>query len=227
MPWTKIKWIPSSGLDNPNILNPMISNLSSGNYKYILSVTDVNGCIATDSIDVTVRPQPELILSKDFVDFGTLGSCQSTKEDSLEIRNTGTENINLEMSSSNSGFIVISPLIPCILKPNEKRKIIVRYSAVSIGQVSSNIVFSGSPCNWTKILPCTANKSEMFLSSNVSGLNFGQELKCSNNSKDTSIILTNSSSGDIFLDFENKILNAPFSLISPKNKSEITFERYY
>jgi alpha-tubulin suppressor-like RCC1 family protein len=221
MPWVNLNWSPNTCLTNPYIINPTVNNLAPGNYKYILSITDINGCTGTDSINVNVKPLPEIALSKVFLDFGRIDPCQSSKEDTLEIINIGTENFIVDKSSYNSGFSLVSPLLPFILKPNEKQIIVVRYTAVIIGQVSSNLTFCGSPCNWTKVLLCKAEKTEMLLSSNISEVDFRQELVCTNISKDTTFILTNTSSDDITLDFENIILQTPFSLIYPKTNQKI------
>jgi len=53
-------WTPIAGLDNPNISNPIATPVV--NTIYIVEVTDVNNCVNTDSIEVTVlNPALELI----------------------------------------------------------------------------------------------------------------------------------------------------------------------
>jgi gliding motility-associated-like protein len=48
------QWSPIGGLDNPNIANPCANPLSTT--KYLLTVTDANGCVAVDSMSVIVSP---------------------------------------------------------------------------------------------------------------------------------------------------------------------------
>ncbi len=48
-----ILWTPASTLSNPNILNPIASPVTTT--IYTLSITDINGCIATDNVVVTVN----------------------------------------------------------------------------------------------------------------------------------------------------------------------------
>lgn len=50
-------WIPSSGLNNPNIQNPIFTGNNS--QVYIVTGTDVNGCKARDTVSISVK-------SKDF-----------------------------------------------------------------------------------------------------------------------------------------------------------------
>lgn len=49
-------WQPSAGLNNPALCQPVATPLVSTAYE--LTVTDVNGCSATDSILITVNPLP-------------------------------------------------------------------------------------------------------------------------------------------------------------------------
>jgi hypothetical protein len=55
-------WSPTTGLDDPNMSNPQItlSNYaeSSETSNYTLTVTDANGCIGSDIVDITVNPLP-------------------------------------------------------------------------------------------------------------------------------------------------------------------------
>ncbi|MDP2385151.1 MAG: gliding motility-associated C-terminal domain-containing protein [Bacteroidota bacterium] len=45
-------WIPNTGLNNPAIYNPIAT--PAGTTNYILTVTDVNGCLNADTVVVTV-----------------------------------------------------------------------------------------------------------------------------------------------------------------------------
>jgi len=49
-------WSPTSGLSNPNISNPMASPATTTTYS--VTVTNVNGCVNTKNITVTVNPLP-------------------------------------------------------------------------------------------------------------------------------------------------------------------------
>jgi hypothetical protein len=55
-------WSPSIGLDDPSSISPLITlNYTSGSpitNTYTFTVTDANGCIGSDVIDVTVNPLP-------------------------------------------------------------------------------------------------------------------------------------------------------------------------
>jgi len=55
-------WLPVAGLDNPNIANP-IATIDS-NQTYIVTVTTLNGCSATDDISISIIPMnaPEICI---------------------------------------------------------------------------------------------------------------------------------------------------------------------
>lgn len=73
-------WSPSTDLDNPNIANPVFSGLATTNYT--LTVTDNNGCTATD--DVTVN----IVQSNPVADFTMPTSV--CLNDNVNITFTGT-----------------------------------------------------------------------------------------------------------------------------------------
>ncbi|MBI3500657.1 MAG: gliding motility-associated C-terminal domain-containing protein [Bacteroidetes bacterium] len=51
-------WSPSSGLSNPNISNPVATPTSSATYT--VTVTNANGCINSDSVQLTVNALPNI-----------------------------------------------------------------------------------------------------------------------------------------------------------------------
>jgi hypothetical protein len=221
-PWTETKWTPSTGLSNPNIPNPTLTLTSPGTYEYYLSVIGSNGCVGTDSVIVTVNERPNLLLSRELIDFGTLEPCQSTKVDSLEITNSGTNDVVINNIDANSGFSIDSPATPFRLLPGEKKMIFVRYTSTSIGQVTADINIIGSSCNFTKSFQCKVINPEMLVSTNPTAVNFGQSISCISIATDTTITLTNTGTSDITFFFDQAVLTAPFSLISPTSSKVVT-----
>ena len=51
-------WTPALGLDDPTLPNPTVSGLAPGNYQYILSVVDLNGCTDSDTIAISPVAKP-------------------------------------------------------------------------------------------------------------------------------------------------------------------------
>ena len=49
-------WFPSFDFVNPNIPNPVFSNVVNTTTTYTVTFTDFNGCVASDSVNITVFP---------------------------------------------------------------------------------------------------------------------------------------------------------------------------
>ena len=62
-------WSPTTGLDNPDIANPVASPVITT--TYIVTVTDTNGCTDTDSVTVTVHPIVNATSSDSAICIGT------------------------------------------------------------------------------------------------------------------------------------------------------------
>lgn len=58
---TTYTWSPATGLDNPNIANPVASPLST--MMYYLTVTDGNSCVSSDSLVISVLSDYNLLIA--------------------------------------------------------------------------------------------------------------------------------------------------------------------
>ncbi|WP_462252093.1 PKD domain-containing protein [Ferruginibacter sp.] len=56
-------WTPATGLSNPNIANPLA--IPQTNTRYTVNGTTVNGCFASDFVDITVLPKPVITKTAD------------------------------------------------------------------------------------------------------------------------------------------------------------------
>ncbi len=107
---TSFVWTPSSGLNNPNILNPVASPIATTKY-YITATTNI--CTKKDSVIITVNPAPIANAGKDSsICFGK------------NIRLTGSGGINYTWSPAT---YLNNPNIqnPTAVKPNTG---IIKYS---------------------------------------------------------------------------------------------------
>lgn len=93
------QWSPPTGLSNPFISNPIV-NLSAST-EYVLTVTDVNNCSDTDTLNVTIFPLPVI----------TTGSPYSIcSDDTVMIQAFGGESYQWSQSPTLSSFFVSNPL---------------------------------------------------------------------------------------------------------------------
>ena len=68
-PYT-VRWTPGDGLSSTQTISPSVTLERSA--MYMLTVTDANGCVVTDSVGVSVHARPELVLE------GEVYSCAGT-----------------------------------------------------------------------------------------------------------------------------------------------------
>jgi gliding motility-associated-like protein len=61
------QWTPPSFLSNTNIPNPVVNVPGAGTYRYVLNVTDANGCTSNtkDTIVLTVLPEAKIFAGND------------------------------------------------------------------------------------------------------------------------------------------------------------------
>ena len=58
-------WTPASGISDPNIANPIAKPLFTT--EYIVTGTTENGCVAKDTITISLLPKPAITISNDTV----------------------------------------------------------------------------------------------------------------------------------------------------------------
>jgi gliding motility-associated-like protein len=107
-------WIPTDGLSNPNISNPVAD--PSSTTTYTLTVTDIYGCTATDTVLITVNPIPTVNAGAD----QNIGACASADNANLNGSATGTEPFAYSwvpitgLSNPNSANTVADPTVTTI-----------------------------------------------------------------------------------------------------------------
>lgn len=62
IPGQTYSWTPSTGLSDPSISNPSVVASTAGSTNYILT-TELNGCTASDQVEVTVNPNPVVVFA--------------------------------------------------------------------------------------------------------------------------------------------------------------------
>ncbi|MCF8257370.1 MAG: gliding motility-associated C-terminal domain-containing protein [Flavobacteriales bacterium] len=98
-------WSPATFLSNPNIQNPVSTPASD--ITYTLTVTDANGCVASDAVNVAVLPSPTAIVGPD-VEICVGQSTQLTAEGGV----TYSWAPLIAIDDPNSATPTVSPLQP-------------------------------------------------------------------------------------------------------------------
>jgi len=95
-------WSPSSGLSNPNAAST--SAATTQNATYIVTVTDNMGCIDSDSVTVTIVPNPD-------VDITSGGNSVSCDNNSVQLNATGAESYSWSPAEYCDNPNTASPLV--------------------------------------------------------------------------------------------------------------------
>lgn len=110
-----LSWSPATGLSNPNVANPMASPLVTT--TYLLQVTDPAGCIALDSMVVTVQQGPPMPMTQDTVtctgvpvELTVSGGTQYSWANSADLSATNIPNPVVTTTTSNTYFVTVTNL---------------------------------------------------------------------------------------------------------------------
>jgi hypothetical protein len=219
--YTKFSWSPATGLDKPDSLSPNFHLSTPGTYKYYLTVTDSNNCTQTDSTSVRIRTNPTISLSKTLIDYGSLDACTSYKDDSLEINNTGNEDIAINNVPTPIGFVLKSPSLPFTVKKGEKKTIVFEFSPKQQGNLSGTVIFVGDPCAVSQSFNIKGHKDSLSVTLSTSTIDFGEDWSCNSIEKDTIIYISNTGTGEAQIKLANIQLDAPYSIVSSQNDTSL------
>lgn len=94
-------WLPTAGLDNPTIANPLAT--ISNNVEYVLTITNAIGCTATDSIFITAYPLPQISFASD------TSVCENTCVVLLPVVGGNLQGINWSPAASLDNSTIFNP----------------------------------------------------------------------------------------------------------------------
>jgi gliding motility-associated-like protein len=148
-------WIPTTGLNSPNIANPILTSVNTTDtvqsivYKVQTSFTNNPGCFSNDSIRVTIRPQPK-------INFGRPGICLNdavaTFTDSSSTKDPASLPFSYLWFFDDPSATASNPNFSTLKNPSHI------YSAAAIYQVKSKVT-SAAGCVDSLTVPFTVNGS--------------------------------------------------------------------
>jgi hypothetical protein len=108
LPYT-YSWLPVTNLATPS--QPQSTATITATATYTLTLTDANGCLAVDSVNVTVSPNPVVNLGPDTVACGTSAVLDAGNPGSNYLWSTGAGTQTLTVTQPGSYSVsVLSPL---------------------------------------------------------------------------------------------------------------------
>lgn len=209
--WNRIETGPDF-IDSDTVATPKVNPTSTSNYE--VQVTDANGCISRDTVQITILiPQPTFGSSN--MDFGTLDPCASSGDAGIIFRNPMPYPITLtSITSANGNISDVTPIGTGLVIPaGGSVDLMLRYTALAAGPVTGTIIARGTPCDWTTTIPFRADKARLVATVFPATLSFGQSLSCDNTSALDTVEVRNGSSDALVI--RPGLVNAPFSIVEP------------
>ena len=94
-------WLPTAGLDNPTIANPVAT--INNDAEYVLTITDAVGCTATDSITITAYALPQISFAAD------TAVCENACVVLLPVVGANLQGINWSPAASLDNSTIFNP----------------------------------------------------------------------------------------------------------------------
>lgn len=117
-------WTPTTGLSNPSIANPAVS-FSTDTATYVVEVTDLNGCVNSDTVTVWQEPLPNVVAGTDTT------ICVG---ESVQLSSSGGQTYQWSpiggLSNADISNPVATPAVTTVY-------------TVTVGQPSGSLVFNG------------------------------------------------------------------------------------
>ena len=182
--------------------------------EYFVVVTGEGGCEAETSIEVNVRPTPQLTVEPAELDWGVLDGCQSSVSLPLTLTNANGFPVRLTaLEFSNADEFGATNFTPGMqLEVGANAVINIVFTPATLNNVDAELRVKISPCDTEIVIPLKGGKGELLLSATPSTLDFGNALLCGETSeKDSVIVFRNSGDEDVVL--QSAQFNAPFRVV--------------
>ncbi len=207
------QWTPFGPLNNATLAQPRATITTPTTFQCIVT-NDSTHCSDTATVLVRLK-SVSLSTAPDQPDFGTLGSCEGSRDTVITINNTGSDSITVISQNSTSPAFSFSDALPLGIGAGQSRSVHLRFSPTAQGQASGTIHLLVLPCSTDVAINLRGSKSDLALSANRSVVDFGSSVFCSGAvQRDSIIVLKNSGSADMTL--QAPIISAPFSIVSPQ-----------
>ncbi len=205
------EWAPRTGLDNWSGPETLFRLDEAGEHRYSVTVRDSAGCSKTAAITLFVREQARLGFDSRELDFGSLGTCESSKTLTISISNDGSEPATLHQVGGAADFDVLTPL-PLELPADSSQSIRLRFAPRSEGRKRQWLYFDIAPCAVRDSILVSGESSDLSLSVSASRLDYGLMLSCGPSDSTQTVTLRNSGTQPIL--FGRPRIAAPFELVS-------------
>ena len=145
---------------------------------YIVRTASAEGCPGVSPV-VRVRIQDvRVAFSSASVEFGKLGSCESSREQIVSLVNTGQVDVTIASTTFPPGFALRSPAPGFVIKAGQSQQVRITFAPPSSGAVGGQAVFVALPCSVSIRLPLSGERVESAASLDRALVDFGIRSAC-------------------------------------------------
>ncbi|MCZ2133251.1 MAG: choice-of-anchor D domain-containing protein [Bacteroidetes bacterium] len=184
--------------------------IAPGTYRSV--VFDGNSCFDTSAAVTIMQRTVNYVAVKDTLDFGRLDDCTSGKIDSIFLKNTGADTIRIERAAPGTGFSWVTPSNSIIIPPGKQAALTFRFTPPGSGNFTAAVDITAQPCSAALRLYLVGSKEKAAITASLQEVNFGTNLSCVSNLKDTVITVRNKSAFPLKL--QGQIVSSPYSIAS-------------
>ncbi len=209
--WNRIQTGPEF-INDDTLASPTVNPNATSSYE--VTVTDNAGCIAKDTVLVTVI-DPKPTAAPALVDLGTLDACASAAEDNVTITNPHNYEVRIGTFTPDDPRVslVTSITPPIIIAPGGSTVLRVRVAPTAAGTINGFFSVGGTPCAWSVRVNYRITKQQLTATVIPGTVSFGAGVICEQTDKEDSTIIRNG--GQDPLNVQPAVVSAPFSVVAP------------
>ncbi len=181
---------------------------------YFVRTASSSGCPGVSGV-VRVRiPDVRIGVSASSVDFGKLGSCESSREQLVSIVNSGQVDVTIASTSFPPGFALRSPAPGFVVKAGQSQQVRVTFSPPASGTYAGTAVFTALPCSVAVALDVRGERVESAASLDRAAVDFGIRSACPTSiiKVDSTFKIVNNGTGEITIQVPQ--VRPPFYLLT-------------
>jgi hypothetical protein len=211
---TTFEWF-LNGAIIPGVTGTRFVARTSGDY-FVRSVT-TQGCPGvSDVVRVRVR-NTSLRFEPSTVDFGVLGACVPSTEQTIELVNTGAEAMTPTSADFPAGFTLVSPTPGTVsVPPGGRIKVVLRFAPSTVGVATGQATVTSLPCAAAATVNLRGERTEALASLDRARIDYGTYSSCPGSviRPDSTFLLRNQ--GAVPIRVRTPSVLPPFYLLAPQ-----------
>ena len=201
-----------NGVPIPGATGQTYNALQAGRYQVLIETA--SGCRGISEITTISIPDVRYSFEPTTVDFGTLGTCQSSTSATVELVNEGDDAITLSQIAMPPGFALVSPAPGFVVAPGARETLTLLFAPSGTGVTTGQATFTATPCGVQQTLDLRGERLQGEIALDKAGIDFGIFTACptSDIREVGAFTLTNSGASDVTV--RAPLVSPPFYLLT-------------